>query len=304
MATYKRGDRVKHQTRTDWGLGEILDDESGGKVQIIFEDVGVKKFAIASTPLQRVTGDESMSGHLDSLVRAHLKKPGKAKAAATAEYTPFPTAVQNFLKAFPRGFSDHAYLHGPTSEREYKVAARDFLRQNMGRDQLKGLASAGQFPEICALAKKVIGQTNLIHHYEKLWLSNALSSEGRQMLFANQLISLLHGTTPLKDRFEDFVKMLYEIGAAKWTIATYFLFLMFSESEIFVKPEVTKHAARMLGIEVGYQPEVTWDTYERIQQMALELRSRLRSQGRDELAPTDMIDVQSFIWVIGPGYFA
>ncbi len=123
------------------------------------------------------------------------------------------------------------------------------------------------------------------------------------MLFANRLIDLLYGPAPHQERFEKFVKILYDIGAAKWTIATYFPFLAFPEHEIFVKPEVTKHAARMVGMEIGYQPEVTWDGYERIRQFASSLRDKLLSDGRPGLVPADMIDVQSFMWVIGPGYF-
>ncbi len=93
---YKRGDRVKHAVKTDWGLGEVLEDQVGDKVRIIFEDVGVKSFAL---------------------------------------------------------------------------------------------------------------------------------------------------------------QMPYDIGAAKWTVATYFLFLAFPDSRIFVKPEVTKHAARVLGIDIAYEPD-------------------------------------------------
>ena len=300
--TYKRGDRVKHATRTDWGIGEILDDESAGKAQIVFEDVGVKKFALTNTPLVRVLGDEAKSRYLDSLVRLHTKKPGKTKGTASSEYISFRAAVEKFREFFPGGFKDAKYLSGPANEREYKLTAHAFIRDRMSQAEMGALIKSGDFSEVCRRTKRAIGMTNLIHHYEALWLSNALSSEGRQMLFAKRLTNLLYGDKPLGERFEDFAKALYDIGAAKWTIATYFPFLAHPDTQIFVKPEVTKHAARMLGIEIGYQPDVTWPVYERIQHLAYSLREKLNAEG-DELAPADLIDVQSFIWVIGPGYF-
>ena len=41
--------------------------------------------------------------------------------------------------------------------------------------------------------------------------------------------------------------MLYDIGVAKWPIATYFWFITYPDTHVFVKPEVTKHAALMAG---------------------------------------------------------
>ena len=251
----------------------------------------------------RVLGDEAKSRYLDSLVRVHNKKHGKAKGIASSEYISFRAAVEKFREFFPGGFKDAKYLTGPANEREYKLTAHAFIRDRMSRAEMSALIESGDFSEICKRTKQAIGKTNLIHHYEALWLSNALSSEGRQILFAKRLTNLLYGDQPLSERFEEFAKALYDIGAAKWTIATYFPFLAHPDTQIFVKPEVTKHAARVLGIEIGYQPDVTWQGYERVQQLAFSLREKLNAEGREELAPADLIDVQSFIWVIGPGYF-
>ena len=128
-------------------------------------------------------------------------------------------------------------------------------------------------------------------------------SEARQAVFARELANPLYGGQLLREGFESFVRMLYDIGAAKWTIATYFLFLAFPESRIFVKPEVTKHAARVLGIDIAYEPEVDWPTNDRVLHLAATLKDKLSAEGLDDLVSKGMIDVQSFIWVIGPGYF-
>ena len=58
----------------------------------------------------------------------------------------------------------------------------------------------------------------------------------------------------------------------------------------------------MVGVDIDYHPDVTWKTYERVLVLANTLREGLGSLGRDELVPRDMIDIQSFMWVVGPAY--
>lgn len=41
---HKSGGRVKHVTKTEWGIGEVLADEFGGYVKIFFEDIDPKAF--------------------------------------------------------------------------------------------------------------------------------------------------------------------------------------------------------------------------------------------------------------------
>jgi hypothetical protein len=301
---FVKGDRVKHATRTDWGLGEVLADQTQERVQVFFEDVGAKEFDLTKANFMKVFDDEASSGFLSSMVSNHLaekatlKIPGKKAVSIIS----FPRAVENFLSYFPEGFQDPKYLSGRQSEREYKVAAHLAMCESLGREALASLISSRKFTEICARAKSIINKTNLIHHYEKIWLSNGLASEVNQEMFAIGLNELLYGEALPQTRFESFVRMLYEIHAAKWTIATYFLFIGMREDQMFVKPEVTKHAARVLGIDINYRPEVNWLTYSLILQLAKTIKDKLLKDGRSFLAPRDMIDVQSFIYVIDDGY--
>lgn len=93
-----------------------------------------------------------------------------------------------------------------------------------------------------------------------------------------------------------------KIGAAKWPIATYFLYIRFPESQIFIKPVVTQNAANILNLEINYKPELNWLTYSQVLVLAERIRMELLKDGRSILVPRDMIDVQSFIWIIAPGY--
>jgi hypothetical protein len=141
--------------------------------------------------------------------------------------------------------------------------------------------------------------TNLISLYEILWLQNGVDSPGRQQLVSTALDNLLWSEAPMAKRFELFAQMLYDIGAAKWPVATYFLFLAFPGTQIFLKPEETKLAAKICRVDIQYVPEVNWTTYAEVLRLAEEIRARLIQRGQENLIPEDMIDVQSFIWVTG-----
>ena len=71
---------------------------------------------------------------------------------------------------------------------------------------------------------------------------------------------------------------------------------------MFVKPEVTKSASKVLGIDINYKPELNWLTYSQVVRLAEAIRSKLINEGQDDLVPRDMVDVQSFIWVTAPSY--
>ena len=299
----KRGDRVKHESRTDWGLGEVLNDQSGDRVRVIFEDVGVKTFDLRIAIFKKVAERKPNQITFPPWLSKHLRPARKAGKQESSSLISFSRAVEIFLRQFPRGFQDPKYTSGTASEREYKLVAHQLTLELLSIHELQALMQVGNYAEICDRAKRIISKTNLIHHYEKMWLADALSTEGRRQLFAQELSKLLYGEGAMQSRFERYTKMLYDIGAAKWTIATYFLFLANPETQIFVKPEVTKHAAKILGIDIDYRPEVNWPTYNRVIRLAEELKHKLSEERKEELVPRDMIDVQSFIWVIGPGYF-
>jgi len=298
-AFYKRGDRVKHKTKTDWGLGEVLADQEGDKIQIVFEDAGLKMFRVDVAPLLKVEGEESQSPHLGILVKQERKRMGRPKNAAASPHElvlKFSEAVVHFLKHFPGGFQDLAYQN---SERAYKTAARDLMADLLGRDAIRDLNSAGEYAKVCQHASRVMSKTSLISPYEKLWLRNGTDSPGRQQIFATSLENVLYGEGPASERFEAFFRTLYELGAAKWPIATHFQFLAFPETHIFLKPQVTKHVAKVVGMDIRYTTEVIWATYACVLNLAAKIRAELVKDGREILVPKDMIDVQSFIWVVG-----
>lgn len=147
-------------------------------------------------------------------------------------------------------------------------------------------------------ALRVVNATNLIFPNEKMSLKDGLATEDRKKLFSETLYQLLYGNADLEERFMWFARALEEIGAAKWTTASYFIFIVFPDRYMFMKPTVTQSAAEVSAFEINYRPKLNWLTYKSVLAFSDYLKSEL-----SELKPRDMIDVQSFMWCIAPGKY-
>ncbi len=301
---FKAGQRVRHATKTEWGIGEVLIDQAGDRVSIFFEDVGAKEFIVDQAKFTILNGAEGVSDYLSSLVKHHHSKPKNSVASSKSDtkFFSFKLAIEQFLKFFPLGFNDPKYNGGDGDERKYKEDAHKLMVELLNQDTYSSLLQQSNYQELIDRIKKVINKTNLISPYEKIWLTNGINQEINQKDFAASLFSLLYATSNIKERFEDFSKILSKIGAAKWPIATYFLFIRFPETHMFLKPIVTQEAASTLNQEINYKPELNWLTYSQVLSLAERISTKLKSDGGDNLNPRDMIDVQSFIWVVASGY--
>lgn len=339
----KSGDRVKHATRIDWGLGQVLAEESGNRIKVYFEDVGAKEFTLEFAKFIRVFGEEAQSDYLTALVNSYqveLNKPtpsGNPKIA----FTTFPKAVEIFLSYFPSGFQDKRYLEGASGERQCKVSAHQLMLELLGQKAFSELLQEGYYSEIIDRATSVMNKANLIQHYEKIWFasgnktsqnhyhgetwladedeeqgsipgeirfSNGMT-EADQKKFAESLFDLLYGSAEMRARFERFSAMVYDIPfgvhpalkAANWPVTTYFLFIAFPAQHMLFN-EVTKSVANILGVGISYKPELNWLTYGQVLEFAELIHKKLCRDGREILVPRDMIDIQSFFWVISPSY--
>ena len=90
--------------------------------------------------------------------------------------------------------------------------------------------------------------------------------------------------------------MLDEVGAPKWTVATYFPFLLYPDRHQFIKPKNSQNAARICAFDIKYSPKLSWLTYKQMLRFSDYLKSELAA-----LEPRDNIDVQSFMWAIAQG---
>ena len=205
---------------------------------------------------------------------------------------------RKFLRFFPGGFGDETYLDW---ERSYKWETHLRWQEALSRDTFRGLLRARRFSEIAALAVRVEQRSrhSMIFSFEKMALRDALKSGAGARAFAEGLYQFLHGSGALERRFERWVEVVAALPRKQtrvltWPLLTVFGFIAEPKTHIFLKPNVTRAAAREYGFELLYESKPSWETYASL----LEFARRIRRDVRD-LGPRDMIDLQSFIWVQG-----
>jgi hypothetical protein len=210
-----------------------------------------------------------------------------------------PSALRcrrKFLRFFPDGFEDETYLDW---ERHYKWQAHERWEESLGRATFRSLLDAERFSEIAARAVQIESRTNLLFSFEKMALRDAVKSRAGAERFSTGLFEFLYGRAGDERRFENWCLTVAELPRRQtrvltWPIVTVFGFLALPDRHIFLKPNVTKIAAREYGFEFVYASRPHWKTYASLLAFANRVRDDLR-----DLRPRDMIDLQSFIWVQG-----
>lgn len=296
MDKLKKGQRVKHTSRPEWGLGQFLEDENAGEISVFFEDnkVGVVNLAIAARDrLRVVTGPEAQSVLLDNL------------DLVDGERVTLAMAKQRFLKQFPGGFYGKRLLD---EERDYKDELARVAQQLLAKDVLLPLIEAENYQQVCEQANKLVSYSkkkvpnNLPSFHEKIDFKAGFNKLNDPKAFAHSLFEYLHGDGDLEPKFTRFAQVLGQMEAAKWPIITTFRFFLFPATDVFIKPETLKFAAEVSRFGINYRPQLNWLTYCRVTQFYQYLFDNLAASTAD-LKPRDMIDVQSFIWCIDPGSY-
>jgi 5-methylcytosine-specific restriction enzyme B len=103
---------------------------------------------------------------------------------------------------------------------------------------------------------------------------------------------LLYGFGESSDRLGRYLKVVGQYNLPrKWAFPTFFLFLRYPETDIFVKPTVFKSFLDSIGEPDRFTSAPSASSYTEVQRLALELKDALHAY-----APRDMVDIQSFIW--------
>jgi hypothetical protein len=201
-----------------------------------------------------------------------------------------------FLRSFPGGYRDATYIDW---ERDYKWQAHQRWTELLNPAEFKRLITAGDFAEIASRAVRIESGTNLLFSFEKMALRDAVKSPAGAKRFALGLYAWLHGPGTPQQRFDAWVESIAGLPRRQtrvltWPLVTVFGFIAQPGEHIFLKPNVTRAAARAYGFPFRYQPRPSWDTYASLREFAETVRRDTR-----DLKPRDMIDLQSFIWVQG-----
>jgi hypothetical protein len=225
---------------------------------------------------------------------------GMAQTRRTERQPRIPPAAlrcrRKFLRFFPEGFQDETYIDW---ERGYKAAAHEAWASSLSRFEMRSLINKGEFAEIASRAARIEGKTNLLFSFEKMALRDALKPPEGAEAFAKGLYAFLHGRGSDRQRFEAWIETVGALPRRQtrvltWPLVTVFGFIAQPDKHIFLKPNVTRIAAREYGFDFDYRSKPNWETYTSLLQFA----ERVRHDNAD-LRPRDMIDLQSFLWVQG-----
>lgn len=208
---------------------------------------------------------------------------------------------EKFLGFFPKGFDDPKYINW---ERGYKWNAHEQWQETLNRTIFRALLGEGSFAEICMRAVRIESRTNLLFSFEKMALRDAVKQAEGAQKFAEGLFDFLHGGARIETRFNRWCEILASLPRPKrrvltHPVATVFGFIAQPETHIFLKPQVTRAAAREYGFDLFYNSTPSWDTYASMLEFAATVGHDL-----SDLKPRDMMDIQSFMWVQGSSEYA
>jgi hypothetical protein len=215
---------------------------------------------------------------------------------STAEKT-----KKKFLRFFRQGFSDPKYV---SWERGYKWNAHLKWEELLGKQQFEKLLKEKNYAAIAKRAASIESKTNLLFSFEKMALRDAIKSHEGAKAFANGLYEYIYGKGTPEKRFEAFANVLENLPRKQtrvftWPMQTVFGFIADPQHHIFLKPRVTQTAAETYGYAFEYKSKPNWKTYKNVLDFAARVRKDISS-----MKPRDMMDLQSFIWVMGSEEYA
>ena len=204
--------------------------------------------------------------------------------------------LKKFRFYFPGGFDDKKYI---SWEREYKWNAHLAWKENLNKKEFTRLLEAREFDEIARRAVWLESRTNLLFSFEKMALRDAVKLENGAETFSNGLFEFVYGKKTIENRFKAFTDTLAALPRKQtrvltWPLQTVFGFIADPTEHIFLKPQVTKRAAEKYCFDFKYRSQPNWETYQSLLDFAETVRKDVKT-----LNPKDMIDLQSFIWVMG-----
>lgn len=296
MTEYRLDMLVCHPTKPEWGPGRILEID-GSVVTVYFRDAPEVK---AGDALKRIDVDvvrlEVTPFQRDPML-ANVPPLKGGRFSLTRPRLTLGQAIDIFFRRFPRAFNDPDY---DRHERNYKLDAHQAWTRTLGGGRGRRLLERAAIDEIIEMALAVDGLLNLLSAYEKMALRDGLKDRTAAARFFETLFAVLEAPSRSRETFEPYIQAVGALPAeegrarvATWPVLTLFPYIAQPNQHMFLKPEVTKNCADVLAFDLQYSSTLNWTTYARLLDMCGVLMTHLRARGA-----RDLIDVQSFIWVI------
>lgn len=226
-----------------------------------------------------------------------------ARSRSVTPLDPVARCRAKFLAQFPGGFRDETYLDW---ERDYKVASHKLWALELDKEPYRALLDEHDHDDIVTEALRIEQRSRhpMLSTFEKIALRDAVRAPEARRAFAERLYGFLYGPGSRAERFDAWCEALAALPqrgkrVCTWPVATVFGFLARPREHLFVKPRTMRAAAAAYGFDLPYRARPDGETYQRFLDLAATVKRDLA-----DLRPRDMIDVQSFLWVLGSDEYA
>ena len=207
-------------------------------------------------------------------------------------------AINTFVARYPR-FDDPEYRK---YERDYKWEAHCQVAAELLSDRGRRRVAKGPPAALVDTLKKLIRikkRKPLLSPYELIALNGAFNDLRATRKFADAVLTFVDesGERAFSRLVEATGSLPADLGRARvltWPVVTILPFLAKPECHMFLKPKQTQRIAKAFAFDLLYSASPNWATYDRLLTLSNRLLERLRHHGA-----RDLIDVQSFIWVVG-----
>jgi len=291
----------EHVSRKDWGRSVLL-LEIPDKRTFLFEDGAERSFRPDfwhKMEIIEVQGNEAV--RIDRLARRNqAPAPGstrKSKAPPKKPDITFEQQVAYFMKLFPVGFEDEAYIKAERGEpgtkgaEKLKDAAPEKAEDLLSQKNLQELIDADNYEDLHQMVYEFLTSTKSTTQKAEATRFKNLSEDMRET-YAQSLYELLYGERTYPIRFDSLVAALDIEGGATWPLSTLLPALVYPADHVFVKPTFFKKQALILDIDPKYDTAPNATTYQQFNEAAKKTMELLQEAGQ---RPRDLWDVHVFV---------
>ncbi len=291
----------EHTSRKDWGRSVLL-MEIPDKRTFLFEDGAERSFRPDywhKMEIIEVQANEAV--RIDRLARRNqAPAPGSARKSKAPPKKPditFEQQVAYFMKLYPVGFEDEAYVKAERGEpgtkgaEKLKEAALERAEDLLSQKSLDELIATDNYEELHQMLYEFFTSTKSTTQKAEATRFKNLSEETRDTA-AQSLRELLYGERSYPIRFDSYVAALDAEDGSTWPIVTLLQALVYPADHVFVKPTFFKKQALILDIDPKYDTTPNATTYDQFLKAAKKTSELLQEAGQ---RPRDLWDVHVFV---------
>jgi len=179
-------------------------------------------------------------------------------------------------------------------ETDYKRQAAQKAQTLLSKSALTELLAAADYTEIIRRVRQGAQATNLMYiaHPSTGDLNLLNLPDLDESAFCAEFFALLYDDEPTTARLTRFFAYVQRQNSPlKWTFPTYYLFLLYPEKEIFIKPSMTGWFIRLVSGPNAYSKTPSGEAYTDMRAVFYQLKEALHDYG-----PHNMIDIHSLVW--------